>query len=342
MDRRSFMGGALATPAVITASGVLMARPGLGAQDVQFLQAATVPQARVLGVHMNSAWWHSDYGCVPLWLHRMCVAAGGKSVAARGQFDDFNTAFKNPPKYDQRFPETTFPTARIGSYSTWAQHAIDRYTDVVYVPDNFQGPPNYSGAATDPNVSLPPSGGADDYVTEWTETITIREANSDDAVTHWLYEIWADGASNEGAGLLMMQENGSATPERFANWRGRTTGTFGYGAWFDQLLAGTRANLPGVAPRIRMIPVARTLVSVMENTPASALSCGDWFEDDAPHGRHHLYAVVGAICYSTMFGEVAPQPDFRGATIHPAIASNWSGIASHIFAHLEAGGFLGA
>jgi hypothetical protein len=88
--------------------------------------------------------------------------------------------------------------------------------------------------------------------------------------------------------------------------------------------------------------VARVLVSVMENTPASAMTCGEWFEDDAPHGRHTLYLIAGAITYSTLFGEAAPQPSFRGATIHASVASNWPAIASHILSHLSSGGFIQA
>lgn len=307
----------------------------------------SVAQDRVIGAHMNSTWWHSSSAAVPIWLHRMCVADGGKTMATRGDFDAFGDHASPPTYNDDNIPEITVPSSEIVSYTSWAEVNADGYTDTVYVTDNFQGPPTFSGDVTDPNSTdadgLPPVSGAGSYVSEFIATITDKEANHTIPQNHWLYEIWGNGG-------LDLNADGSGTAQQFADWRSRTTDSTVWGGtpstsysnWFDTLLADTKANFAAdVADRIKMIPVARMWVDVMENTSASALGSDDWFEDTAPHGLGgHGYCVAAAVVYSCIFQEVAPTPDFTGHTFNSTVSSNWSEIATRIYDQLVAGSYI--
>jgi hypothetical protein len=168
------------------------------------------------------------------------------------------------------------------------------FTDILMVPDNFSGPPVFSGAQTNPRLGGPvPEAGADDYVTEFEDCIDPFEANTS-GVNYWVYEGWARGDDN-------LNGDGSGSSTQFSDWRAQTTTTYGYGGWFDSLTAALQADVPGAASRINLIPVARTRVSVMEMSELSAMSAGDWFFDDAPHGRDCCYLVAGANCYTATF-----------------------------------------
>lgn len=285
--------------------------------------APSVPQDRVLGVFENSLWDHADdYREVPEWLHRMTVANGGQSISGQGQFGFTQGWSKNPPDFDQDWlPEVATPDAS----ASWASIDAAGFTDILLVTDNFSGPPALQNTGTNPRVGGDvPEGGADDYVTEFEDCIAPFEANIDDSPRYWVYEPWADGDQ------LIDHPTGYASASDFAAWRERTTGGFGYGTWFDNLVAALKEDLPAVADRIGLIPTARVMVSVMENTPASTLDAVDWFEDSSPHGRDSCYVIAAAITYATLFQETPPQPDFTGASVHSSITSNWATIASHI------------
>jgi len=290
-----------------------------------------VLQDRVLGDFMNSLWYEDTvWQSTPRWINALCVADGGKSLEGRGSFGFANDWAFNPPAFATQYTGVTDPDPVNDPFTAWSQVVAAGFTDFTMTPDNFHEMPVRPANPTDPNVSEPPSAGADDYVTEFLAIIDALEANAGGTPNYWVHEGWADGASNVGAGLLYLEADGSSTSTRFANWRSRTTDEFGYGAWFDQCITSLRAARPALSSRINLLPVARTLVSVMENTAASSMASADWFDDNAPHGLDGTYLVAAAVVYSTMFEEVAPTPSFTGTNVHATIQTNWTAIASHI------------
>lgn len=194
------------------------------------------------------------------------------------------------------------------------------------MPDNLSGPPIGKGEPIDPSVGgFIPRPTEEVWPDELELVINNFEANTNDTPTYWIYEGWAD------AGGLLEENTGAGTAQKFADWRARTTDAFGYTTWFDNLLAQTKANVPTAASRIKIIPVARTMVSVMENTAASTITADEWFEDNAPHGHDTAYLLVAMIVYSTLYQEQAPMPDFTGADINDTFLHNYNSIAEHIF-----------
>lgn len=294
----------------------------------------SVPQDRVIGAYMNSLYYENlNYGSVPLWMDRFADADGSKSVQARGNFGFAQGWVKNPPTFDQHHVGVTKPGP--DDLTSWSDVNATNFTDIIMVPDNFSGPPVSQGAETNPRLGgAIPEGGADDYVTEFEDCIDPFEANSDDEPFYWVYEGWAQGDQ-------LINGDGSATSGDFADWRGRTTTDFGYSTWFDNLVAALKVDVPAAASRIGLIPVARVLVSVMEMTEASSMVAGDWFKDEDPHGLDSCYLIAAAITYATLFQEIPPQPDFTGATVHPAITSNWTAIALHIYDQVFPNALLG-
>lgn len=279
-----------------------------------------VLQDRTIGASMNSLFYHSDdFQDVPTWLDRMADADGGKSVKAQGGYDSTSN---NPPNWKQNWkPDVKSP----GASASWRAINAVNFTDVIIVPDNFSGPPAFENNGTNPRVAGPvPRPGGGDWVTEIAGIITPFEANTDDTPNYWVYEGWAD------AGRLLGEFTGEGSSRDFAKWRERTTTQFGYGEWFDNLVGALREDFPSVASRIKLIPVARVMVSVMENTAASALAAEDWFEDNAPHGQETCYLLVAMIVYSTLYQEQAPMPDFTGADINETFMKNYDSIAAHI------------
>ena len=286
---------------------------------------AQVAQDRVIGASMNSLYYHTDeMQNIPVWLDRMADADGGKRITAQGTYD---VRSNNPPNWTQDWlPEVASINLPTEGAQSWRRANLANITDMIIVTDNFSGPPVYTDTGTNPRVGGPvPMPNAADWVSEITNSIiTPFEANTDDTPAYWIYEGWADGGN-------IIAANGSASARKFAAWRERTTGGYGYGQWFDNLASALQEDTPAAASRIKVIPVARLMVSVMENTAASEMRSEDWFEDDAPHGRATLYLLASMIVYSTLYQEQAPMPDFRGAQIHEVFKSNYNSIAAHIF-----------
>ncbi len=289
---------------------------------------AQVAQDRVIGASMNSLFYHAnDFRDVPTWLDRMADADGGKRIFAQGTFD---VRSNNPPNWTQNWGPDVRPIGLpTEGGASWARANAVNITDMIIVTDNFSGPPVYQDTGTNPRVAGPvPIPNAADWVSEITNSIiTPFETNTDSDTIYWIYEGWADGGN-------VLSEDGSASSRDFAAWRTRTTGGFGYSEWFDNLVSALQEDTPAAASRIKIIPVARVMVSVMENTPVSALSSQDWFEDDAPHGRDTLYLLAAMIVYSAMFEEQAPMPIFNGAQVNEVFKSNYDLIAAHIFAQI--------
>jgi hypothetical protein len=287
--------------------------------------AAQVAQDRIIGASMNSLYYHSnEFQNVPTWLDRMADADGGKRIAAQGTYD---VRSNNPPNWTQNWlPDVASLHLPTEGAASWARANAANITDMIIVTDNFSGPPVYTDTGTNPRVGGPvPIPNAADWVYEITNSIIVPfEANTDDDPTYWIYEGWADGGN-------ILAENGTANAGNFAAWRDRTTGGLGYGQWFDNLAAALQEDTPAAASRIKVIPVARTIVSVMENTAASALASEDWFEDDAPHGRATLYLLASMIVYSSLYQEPAPMPDFTGTQINDVFRCKYNSIAVNIF-----------
>lgn len=290
--------------------------------------SAEVPQNRVIGAYMNSLFDHSrPWGSVPPWLQRMAQAKGGQSVAVQGSY-----GIQQPlaPDWDQNW--MAHGVRSSGAANSWRGVDAANITDIIILTDNFSGPPVYSSQGSNPDPSAggqiprpPAEGKALYWGDELTELVTAHETNVTDKPNYWIYEVWADG------GKILKESNGAGSPRKFAAWRERTTTQYAYSKWFDNLLSQTKANVPGAASRIKMIPVARTMVSVMENTPASAITADEWFEDDAPHGSHTLYLLAAMIVYSALYQEPAPMPDFSGSDVNDTFKSNYNVIADHIY-----------
>lgn len=290
--------------------------------------AADVPQTRIIGSSFNSLFFHTEaFQNVPMWLDLMAKADGGKRIAAQGTFD---VRSNNPPNWNMTWlPHVPSLGFNLGRPTPWG--TVDRVnmTDMVIVTDNFSGPPTYGDNGGNPRVAGPvPIPNAADWVSEITNSIIVPfETNLNDDPIYWIYEGWADGGG-------VLSEDGSASNRKFAEWRDRTTEGFGYSAWFDALAAALQEDTPEAADRIKVIPVARMMVSVMENTAASALEPTDWFEDDAPHGTATLYLLASMVVYSSFFEEQPPKPDFNGTRVNAVFQDNYDSIAAHIFENM--------
>ncbi len=292
---------------------------------VPAIATAQVAQDRIIGASMNSLFYNDvEFQNVPRWLDRMADADGGKRIAVQGTYD---VRSNNPPNWTQNWlPHVASLHLPTDSAASWSRANAANITDMIVVTDNFSGPPVYVDTGTDPRVAGPvPMPNAADWVSEITNSVIVPfETNTDDNPTYWIYEGWADGGK-------IIAEDGTANSRNFAAWRERTTGGFGYGEWFDNLAAALQEDTPAAASRIKVIPVARTIVSVMENTAASALASSDWFKDDSPHGRDTLYLLAAMIVYTTLYQEQAPMPDFTGAQVNDVFKNNYNSIAAHIF-----------
>ncbi len=281
-----------------------------------------VQQRRAVGAYMNSL-----YDRIPPMMKLLTEANGEQFFAGQGSYDIGPPL--EPPDWRQNWKTLGVPV--MGAQNSWP--SIDRanVTDVVMLTDNFSGPPAYEsqGANPDPSVGGPLPWHIEEGRSRfWTGTISdivaTHEANVGDRPNYWIYEGWSDG------GRLLDEATGAGSDRDFADWRERTTTKFNYTGWYDNLLSQVKENVPDAASRIKLIPVARTMVSVMENTPASSLSADDWFADDAPHGEDTLHLLAAMIVYSAMFEEVAPKPDFSKNNINDVFSANYEEIASHV------------
>ncbi len=285
---------------------------------------AQVAQDRVIGASMNSLYYHGEYQNVPTWLDRMADADGGKRIWAQGTYD---VRSNNPPSWTQNWlPAVKSPNLPTGESASWAKANAASISDMIIVTDNFSGPPVHDNTGTDARVGGPvPIPDAADWVSEITNSIiTPFEANTAVAPIYWIYEGWADGGN-------ILNDDGSSSEGDFAAWRDRTTQGKGYGEWFDNLVTALKEDTPAAASRIKIIPIARIMVSVMENTAVSAMTSEDWFHDNSPHGRDEIYLLAAMITYSALFEEPAPKPDFTNAKITEVFQSNYDSIAAHVF-----------
>lgn len=286
-------------------------------------QAPSVLQDRRIGAYMHSLWDHTSnpFANTPVWLERMANADGGKSVMARGQFGFNWLENADPPN----FPNTSSNATSVpGALGSWPAVDAAGFTDVVVMADNFQGPPVTAAGSTDPSTAgTIPQAPNRLYPVELS-LILQPWANNIGGTNVWLYSNWPEGRG--------FASDGTASDSSFATWRSVANGAAA--TWYRSLETLLQADPALSEHSINLIPVGEVLVSVMENTPASVMTAGDWFEDDAPHGQTSCYVVAGAIVYTAMFQEAAPEPSFTGATVHSSITGNWSTIASHIATQL--------
>lgn len=279
----------------------------------------SVLQDRRIGAYMHSLWNHASngYANTPMWLERMADADGGKSTMSRGEFGFDWAANANPPVFNDVAQNVTVVP---GSYSNWTDVGNAGFTDVVVMADNFQGPPVLTNGETDPSIGgTCPQTPNRLYGDEMREILQPWSDNLG-GTNVWLYSNWAEGRT--------IASDGTASAADFEAWRNVTSGVAA--TWYRNLETILKADAALSAHTINLIPVGEVLVSVMENTPASVMVAGDWFEDEAPHGQTSCYVIAGAIVYTAMFQEQAPEPSFTGATVHSSITGNWSTIAAHI------------
>lgn len=288
---------------------------------------ASVLQERITGTYGHSLWYSADpYRLVPRWTTAMVTAAAdSKSFENSFTFDTIPGAL--PPNYDRQMPGVT-ETHTGGAYANWAAADADGYTDVISFVDNFNVGPIRAGMETDPRIAIPAASSVN-MVQHFVNLFNGWETNSTLTPTYWIYEVWGDSGSMSIPRPLAT-DGTEAYAGGFADYRALTTTTHGHTQFFDDCLADVKSDLPAFADRIKMIPACRVLISTMELAALSGMGAGDWFEDDAPHGTDSCYCVVGAIVYSCLYEEAAPEPSFAGSAVHSTIQSNWASIASHI------------
>ena len=284
---------------------------------------AEVLQRRSTGAYMNSL-----YDLVPPMMKLLVEANGEQFFAGQGSYDI--TPPVAPPNWKENWIRFGVPSSGVAN--SWQSLERANVTDVIIVTDNFSGPPVYGSQGRDPDpvaggpIPRPPAAGkALTWGDEVTDIITAHEQNVTDEPIYWIYEGWSDAAK------ILDDSTGAGSARDFAAWRERTTTQYNYTGWFDNLLSHAQESLPAVADRIRMIPVARVMVSVMEDTPASVITADEWFTDSAPHGGDTLHLLVAMIVYSSMFEERPIKPDVTGKDIHPAFIENFEEIAGHVF-----------
>ncbi|RLK07332.1 hypothetical protein CLV75_2453 [Ruegeria conchae] len=311
-------------------SGVYAVR-FLSAVVVSLVTVSSVPslaQAEALQRRSTGAYMNSLYDLVPPMMKLLVEANGEQFFAAQGSYDI--TPPVAPPNWNQNWIRFGVPSP--GVTQSWPSVERANVTDVIIVTDNFSGPPVYGSQGANPNPAVagpiprpPVEGKALTWGDEVTDIIAAHEENVTDEPIYWIYEGWADG------GKILDDSTGAGSDRDFARWRERTTSQYDYTGWFDNLLEHAKKTEPSVASRIRMIPVARTMVSVMENTPASDIKAGEWFKDAAPHGNDTLHLLVAMIVYSTMFEQKAPKPDVSTKNIHSVFMDNYEEISDHVF-----------
>lgn len=280
--------------------------------------APAIEQNVVFMAYMNSLLTHGGtYNNVPIWLHRIVAAEGTKSISSNGQFGFPGEWSLNPPNFSWSFDAPIVSAGDPFSLNTWPGVNAQAPTHLSVTNDNFNGVPVLSGMETNPRIGpAPASGRESNYVDEYSGVIDAWMANATEMPIFLIHEGPAMG--------------NDLIPGDLAGWKLRTTTAFGFTGFFDDLVAALKADYPAIADKIQLVPTARVLVSVMNNTPASALTANDWFEDSAPHGNSSAYLIYAATFYSQIYQEVAPEPDFTSAGVHSSITSNWSTIASHI------------
>ena len=151
------------------------------------------------------------------------------------------------------------------------------------------------------------------------------ELNLSNSPNYWIYECWPDGGPS---GFPLIASDGSSTPTNFASWRARAGGN--WTTWYDNLVSQAKANVPGAASRIEMIPVCRAMVDVMENTALSSLDSDDWFVDDSPHGTQTCYLFAAMVTYTILMQQQAPTPSFTGTSVNSTFTSNYTTIAARL------------
>lgn len=296
----------------------------------------------VYGAQMNSLLKDTPaYSNVPTWLTRISNNNAGVSFAARGQFG-FLREWDIPPTLDDSFTETTFPGQ--SAPTTWAQILGAGLTNVLFVLDNFQGPPPIGATFVDPisGGTIPPlstaigQNGENSYVNELANLIDLYETNVvAENVTPPDYDIYAAWPDNGG----VMNGDGSSTATDFQTWRDHARGF--YNTWFNNLITQIRddSRVSAIADRINLIPISPVLQNVMELSELSSLASVDWFRDANSHGDPVLYLTAAMICYSYHHNEAAPEPtsfDVAGGVAIPAdFINNYATIAAFIQAQVN-------
>jgi hypothetical protein len=146
-------------------------------------------------------------------------------------------------------------------------------------------------------------------------------ANADRGSTEmrfFLYQGWAD----------MEAVVNSFPPDR----AGYTAYLDAQGGAYDQWYHDYAATLHEARPelQIELLPIATSLVHILQLPALEALEPIDLFSDDAPHGTPTLYFLAAMISYGPMFQDTLPSRMELPATIHPLVRQNYSVIAATI------------
>lgn len=290
----------------------------------------TVVQDQRIGAGINSLFNYSagtgstGFTNAGVWAARIADAATSQSVQMRSMIGLWPSWNFNPPDFDDSIAGVPVPGS---PYADWAGFNAVNYSAFIFGPDNYNGP-----TGLDPSTAGPVASTTDRfYPDEIAGFIDQIEQNGTGSYRYYIYE----GLKDAGG---IIDDPSTATAQDFADFRAATTDPTDYQGWFDALLTQVRADarVTAVANNVSLIPASRVIVSVMENTAASALTAADWFLDSAPHGTEVLYLLSGMITYSTIFGQVAPEPDFAGATLPSVFTSNYAAIAAHVASEVGA------
>lgn len=311
-------------------------------KTITVVEDTTVAQDRVIGSWHHSLWNNGTTDeVVPYWMDRITDADGGKTIQARGETGQQGRARTyDPPTWTDGWTGVTSPG---GTINTWADvDALDIDT-LVYLTDNFQGPPANGATETDPTVggNIPdgnPGGiGADTYVnntgtSHLSDVFVDYEANLDALVSRTSSTPEFLILENLPEAAIYFATPAAATPTEFANYVAALSGD--NATWFANLEAVVKTRVgevdAGYPAQVSLVPIATCFQSVVNNTPASALTAADWFSDSAPHGNAVTYLFYAMVMHSFLFREAAPEPDFTGSTIPATFTSNYAAIAAHI------------
>lgn len=307
------------------------------AAGVAYLGANFAPVAtdtRIIGAWNNSLYDNGQTDeRTPYWMARIAEAGTNQAVEARGEFGQGRQRSYDPPTWPVNYTDVTQPG---GTLSSWGDVDALGVNVLVYVTDNFQGPPvnTYGLTETDPSVGGQiPDGVSPDapYLPHVSDVFTNYETQLDALGNRTsptpmfvILEAWPDAG-----GGVFPDPIDTVTAQDFVDYQALINNN--WTDWYDNLVSQTKANVgSGLADNVVLAPVARCWLSVVQNTAASSLTALDWFSDDAPHGNAVMYLLTGMVYYSTIFGEAAPQPDVTGSTIPADFINNYADIADHI------------
>lgn len=258
------------------ALGLAGAASSLGAQT-------KAERAYVFGNSLVHHLTDSDETSVPHWVALMAKESG-QDFALSGQWGflrDF--AGTLPP-----VPNWSFEAVTPAWDSEATSFADAGLTSIWMNPANFiqYQAPDQPFDGDNPDQSTP-IGTASDVI-NW-----VRGEAPETGI--YIYEGWPE----------MAAITGRFPPDAAGLSKYHVFATGDHAAWYDAFVAGLRQAVPDA--EIALIPVARVLSSVMQDTALSALSADTFYSDDAPHGTSALYLMAAMVAYNTIYAEPVPE-----------------------------------